>query len=848
MKKQFRAVITAVVLVICLATTGKAASADYNHDGVIDGTDLQQFITDFQSGVIDSDDLTGFAKLYGKTNLSASLVLMVAAGMDKMKMAWIRGSDGNTPEEMVKYDIHLSTTEDFIPGSSTLKKTVNGENQAEITGLTSGTIYYGKIVAIYTSGTSSHSNTLHARTYSFPVELDPTTVTFNATDLGLGKHTTDDGINYSYSGGTPPQVGSILFSEDIAGGMTIRTVESVSATGGTISVVTSDASLTDVVDRGSVYGSMKLVDFDGASGTLTPQDKEGMATLKTTTLNDGSLYKRIDWKEKLLCAEQMIYAHDEADFSVQPKGNSSIIKLGANQAVASEFEATVTAEFKPELITSAEWGGGIFKHLDAAKVAAKGTLTFEATAQYNFSAPNTYEKRFHLWDKTWTAFYQIPPGIPVHQEIILTVEVVATASASAEVEAIAQSTLTETVEVGAIYNGFSWTPYISRNEDTSLTATLTIQGKANGEIRLIPKIEVKFYKVISAGLSVEPFVKSGLTFEKTTNNSDFLAAHPTRLMQLTSFDASLGMEANIESDLSLGRDWEILPPTCVLGTNSCLHTFDELELFSIPTLKLTTMNVCEESAQLRLQVSNGTHNQFQSTSVNWEVFPDDGAIHPGTCISIGKITTCTATFTPGLEDEYTIFASGHGVLGELGRQFKELVINTEDHDIIPATMTITFQGNGSGQKECSGEWGYQRVTFNQEIAFEVEGVNPVKSGDIVTYDLSKKNGTIYFYGTAEDLFWGDKTTLNFDRLQTISIENTEGVFQYSTTSHDSEYIGFLIPHSATLPYSTSIEYFGWLGTVRNAVNMPQPWNFGIGCIHNVYDVPGNDDYEGCLSQ
>lgn len=842
MKKQFWAVMTAVVLVMSLATTAKAVSADYNHDGDIDGSDLQQFVADFQAGVVDSNDLADFASLYGQTNLSASLVLMVATGMDKVEMAWIPGSDRNTPEEAVKYDIHLSTTEDFIPDASTLKQTVNGENQAEVTGLTSGTLYYGKVVAIYTGGISSHSNSLHTGTYPFPVELDPTTVISDAAALGLGKHTTDDGINYTYSGGTPPQVGSVLFSEDIAGGMTIRTVESVSSTGGTVSVVTSDASLTDVVDGGAVYTSMKLVDLDGATGASTSLSK-GMATLKTSTRDDGSFYKRMDWKEKLLCAEQTIYAHDDADFSVQPKGNSSIIKLGTSQDGTSKFEAKVTAKFEPDLITSAEWGGGIFKHLDAAKVEAKGKLTLEAIAQYNFSAEDTYENTFPLWDNKWTILYTpCPTCIPVYQEIILTIDVEATASAFVEVKAVAQGSIIETVTVGAIYDGFTWSPYITHDEYTDFAASLNILGKANGEIRLIPMIEVKFYKVISAGLSVEPFVGSRLTFEE-------LAAHPTRLIQLTSFDASLGLEANIESSLSgLGLNWEVLPSTCVLGTSSCLYTFDEQELFSIPALELTTMSACEESAQLRLQVTDGTHNRFKSDSVNWEVFPDDGVIQPGACSTTGEITTCSATFTPGLENEYTVFASGHGVLGEMGRQFKELTIYTEDQNVIPATVTLSFQGTGSGVKECSGEWGYQRVTFNQEISFEVEGVNPVKSGDIVTYDLSKKNGTIHFYGTAEDLFGGDKTTLNFDREQTISIENTEGIFQCSTTSPDSEYIGFLIPHSSTLPYSTSIEYFGWIGTVRNAVNMPQPWNYGVGCIYNVYDVPGTDDNEGCLSQ
>jgi hypothetical protein len=804
---------------------------------------------------------------------------MAATGMHKVEMAWIPGSDGNTPEEAVKYDIHLSTTEDFIPDASTLKQTVYGENQAEVTGLTSGTLYYGKVVAIYTGGTSSDSNSLHARTHPFPVELDPTTVISDAAALGLGKHTTDDGINYTYSGGSPPQVGSVLFSEDIAGGITIRTVESVSSTGGTVSVVTSDASLTYVVDRGAVYTTMKLVDIDGATGASTSQGK-GMATLKTSTRNDGSLYKRMDWKEKLLSAEQTIYAHDEAEFSVQPKGNSSIIRLGTSKGVTDEFIVEVGAKFEPTLITRVEWGGGgIFKHLDAAKVAAKGTLTLEASAQYNFSAATpTIEKKFRLMDKKWTSLYMLCPFpcLPVYQEITLTVDVVAEASASVKVKAKAVGSITEEVEVGATYDGFKWSPYITHSEDKSFNATLDILGKANGVIRLIPKIEVKFYKVTGAGLSVEPFVRSGLTFEETTNNWDFRVAHPDHLVQLTSFDASLGLEANVELALSgLGLDWDKLPSTCVLGTgSSCLFKFNELELFSIPALKLTTK--CEEAQsegkpQFLLKVTDGTRNSFNPNSVIWEVFPDDGLIQlaGGDAEDCNRdedeeITVCSATFTPSLEDEfedeYTIFASGHGVLKEVGRQFKELTINTEDLCCIPETVTITFEGTGSGVRE--GLWNCPyRESWNQEISFEVEGVNPVMSKDIVTYDLSKKNGTIHFYGTIEyheliitdtGVICGGLLYSNFDRDRTISIENTGGIFRYSTTSPDSEYIKFLIsdwtsgdPCEHPGQPCETIEYFGWLETseIKETVrttehhHIDSPW---------VYDVPGTDDYEGCL--
>ena len=487
-----------------------------------------------------------------------------------------------------------------------------------------------------------------------------------ASDLGLGKHTTSDGIIYTYSSGTPPAVGSILFSEDIAGGMTIRTVESTSSFGGEITVITSDASLVDVLDRASVYTSFKLFDV-AEEGAALSSSGINTTTAKSSILKNGSRYNRIDWKNNLLSAEQTTYSYNEDTFTVQPQDGSSVIKLMESKAVDSEFEATVTATFEPKLITTAEWGGIIFKELDSAQVGAKGTLTLTAIAQYNFSAAGSVSEGFNLWTTKWTAWYN-----GVYQEIILTMDVAASASASAAIQAMAQAQLTETVELGATYDGSTWTPYITHNENTSLTASLDIKGEANAEIRLIPKIEVTFYKVISASLTVEPFVESGLTFAEITDNWDFLTTHPEHTIQLTSFEASLGMEANVAASLhALGRHWDILPSTCVLGTGSCYYTFNDLELFSIPQLDLTA-----SSTELQLQVTDGTWNDFNVGSVEWEVFPDDATIQAGSCSRSGSNTTCSATLTPGENAPYTVFASGYGVLGEMGRQFKEIEISS----------------------------------------------------------------------------------------------------------------------------------------------------------------------------
>lgn len=635
-----------------------------------------------------------------------SLSLMVAQGTDKLEMAWIPGNDGLTPTNQVKYEIYLGSSEDFIPGPTTLQKTVTGVSQAEITGLVANTLYYGKIIAVYASSTSDPSNTLQTTTYKEPLLVDSTAVIANAADLGLGKHTTNDGIEYYYSGGTQPPDGSILFSEDVTGGMTIRNVISsaIFGTGGSVSVFTADASLTDVLDRASISSSFQLFDVAQGAQALNTQSKN-IATASTSTLPGGNVYTRMDWKDRLLTAEQTTYAYDQKDLTVSPLGKTSIINLFAPQAAEQSFTASVTAEFEPQLITDAIWGGIVFKELLYAKIEAKGTLSLTALAQYNFAASGNVAKNFDLFQRTWVALYTAGP-VPVYQEITLSMGVTVSAAAEAAIEALAKAELAESVRVGAYYDGNIWIPYIINKEGTTLTASLDIVGKASAEIRLIPKIDVKFYKVSSSSLTVEPFVNSSLTVAETTNNVHFLATHPERLIQPTSFDAALGMESNVAVSLSaLGRSWDVLGSTCVLGTvaASCANTFNELALFSLPKFALTagpstvpTVSIPGETL-LEFTVTDGASNPFTVNSLQWEFFPDDiqAAIEPDPCVLNGDGTrTCTAKFIAsyGGELEHTVFVSGYGLLGEMGRQYKEITLPDNQNTCASEPQVLAWGG------------------------------------------------------------------------------------------------------------------------------------------------------------
>ncbi|XCN71031.1 MAG: fibronectin type III domain-containing protein [Candidatus Electrothrix aestuarii] len=624
------------------------------------------------SGKVGSGDAElALKQAAGRGNIQLSL--MVATGTNSLELAWLPASH----EGSIRYDIHLSEQEEFTPGPATLKKTVTDSTQAEISGLEAGKLYYAVIVAEYSDSSKESSNTLQAKIFQNTVLPDASSAVVQAEDLGLGKYTTDDDITYLFSTGTPPGTDNILIAENVAGGITLRRVVSATKlTDGSISVVTSDASLSDVFDRGSIYSSMKLVDVQEEVPQQSMSNTAASGNLSAMQSEDR--YRKIDWKNNLLSTEQTDFAYQEDKLSVAPQGSSSIIQYA--ESSSQEFTASVTAKFEPTLITEAEWGGYIVKELQHAKIAAKGTLSLEALAEYNFSASGQWGKDWQLWKKTWTSIYLLgPSGIPVYQEITLKMDTKATAYASAEVKAQATASISKSIEVGATFDGYKWTPFVTPDDQTSFTASMDIVGKGNASIRLVPSIEVRFYKVASASLTAEPSVYSYLWSGEPTNNTDFLVAHPDRLLQITRFGISYYFNSYLSITLGgLGMSWDVLSPTCMIGTGSdCLYQFDSVSLLSLPEFFLEQTDTVNNERILELTVIDGINNTFSPDSVEWEAFPGDASITPEECTKSGNKSTCKAAFTPGEENEYTVFASGHGILGEIGRQFDEVTIDTD---------------------------------------------------------------------------------------------------------------------------------------------------------------------------
>ena len=553
------------------------------------------------------------------------IVLAVANGMNSIKLAWLPAG--------ANYEVHLSETDNFEPSAATLKKTVSA-NQADIDGLVSGKTYYALIVATDSSGSRLRSRkTVSVTTLSKPVIVSTTQKYSDAAALGLANPVIT-GAQYSYpktATSTPPEVGSILMSAD-----GLKKVSSVNVTADSIIIQTTDAELTQAVHQGKI--SNKLVMFEDSSNpALSTRD------------SDGSISKTMRWDDDLLVVQQK-------DFSETEKN-----KREDGQSAGVD----VTLGFEPEFQTDIEWEGDAYTAVRLTKCRIVGKCTFNAgiNAWYKFAASGSASKDIQILKRTYTSVYSIGT-VPVYQEITLSVNAVFSASASAKIEANANAKASTSVEMGVEYNSATgaWDKVFSSGFEKSVTVNMSVQGGVYGEVRLIPQIEVKFYKVAAAYLTLEPFLYGDIQAQ-ADYYADILAGFGYGGAQLTKCEFGLKAESYVGVTLSA------LKQTFTVLGKTKLWESDPWLLFTLPTLtapeagSIATVN---KGTSVTVSVEDGTNNPFNDSTVRWYVYPNTGGYI--------SVTGRTATFTPTEKGSYTIFFSGENRLGAVGRQFVKTVV------------------------------------------------------------------------------------------------------------------------------------------------------------------------------
>ncbi|MCP4699455.1 MAG: SUMF1/EgtB/PvdO family nonheme iron enzyme [Gammaproteobacteria bacterium] len=759
------------------------------------------------------------------------IALLTPTAVDSMKLAWLPVTQSDTPEAEIVYEIHLGQTPRFVPEGDTLYAALTGKTQYELTGLTADTAYSILIVAKDEAGNRSLERDYRsAKTMTKPAVLRADTPLENAAALNLGEPVIN-GAEYVFQNAetaSPPQTGSILAGND---GAYLRRIDSVKITGSGLVAQTSDASLSDAVEQAEISTSVLLFDVDqaAASPRLRTSAQSGKRRI------DGSRHSAVTWENGLLRAEKISHAVEEAQYSQSPgeAPGAYAVRIANRQGeVTQSMELQAAVSFKPELITEAVWDasllGGI--NIQRAQIKARGTLTLDANAAYNFSAAGRFEKEipFPFFTAVYYAYYVIPvvPPIPVYQKITFTLDAVISAEAFSEIQARADTHASAFIEFGVVYDPVTrrWRPVHDQGLEHALTATLTVKGGVQAQVRLIPNIEVKFYEILAANLSAEPFVNGDIQAESITN-ADLLAGSVLAATQMTAFDFSLGLECFVSADLDiLVRDISLLDKTRICSTPA-------YPLFDLPVLTLAgdrdSANV-GETVRLTANVQDGTRNPFNRASVRWDVFPDNGGL------SFDPANPLVADFSPTIAGEYVVFFSGHGALGELGRRFAQVSILALASDA-PANL---FAAVGNGQVTLSWDAVPGATSYNIYWIHEGAGeqiIGPVDSNGYTHTGLS--NGVLYTYrvtaitGEAESppsepvsampteadplessMVWIPGGTFRMGDIQGLGDSNEQPVHSVTVT-------GFFMGVYEV----TNAEYVTFLNSVNRRGTAEEPW-------------------------
>ncbi len=601
------------------------------------------------------------------------IVLAIPTDVNKLTIAWLPIDD------VEKYDIHMSTSEKYIPDDNTLYKTVPNKTQIEITDLETATTYYFTVLAHTHSGEIiPGKNFVAATTFSSPSVLNANNTVNTSDTLNLGDHSVNgDQLTYSKSQNvTIPEIDSIIVSQNNKGEGVLRRVDDVSTTSSQIILQTSPASLSDVFEQGSISSKLTLFDVDAVTRSKPAQSK-----LKAKQIwNDkNERVSTLSWDDNLLAAKQIDYIHDDDKLLIQPAEEPGRydIKLRSPKSVSESVSLSASVSFVPEITTELAWSGGLFSTtLERAKLVASGTLSFDANAAYNFSAEANYEPEDReLFSRTFPVRYFIG-GVPVLQTITLTVKAQISAHALAEISASAHANVSEQVAIGVEYNRWTgeWIPIAFHRESQSLETDISINGSVDALVKLIPEIEVQFYSTVVGSMTVEPFLKAELKAEDITNEPAIVAALNPRLIHPTQFDVKMGLDSYMSASLTIIED----EYDYTFFTNLQLLHFDGVKLFSLPQLNLSRgeSRITEEEnmeVELILNATNGVNNTFDPATVEWMVIPENPPRNPTItqmhCSQTENGAECSARILIEDQDTYYVLASGNGIIGEVARQY-----------------------------------------------------------------------------------------------------------------------------------------------------------------------------------
>ena len=317
--------------------------------------------------------------------------------------------------------------------------------------------------------------------------------------------------------------------------------------------------------------------------------------------------------------------------------------------------------------------------VEYALTQISGELKLENTLQFLASASsdgNISQSETTLFSKEFTKTIMADTvPIVISGNLDLSAELQGNISAAVDMETLTESSIT--VSAGVEYEDGEFT-YI---DDAETTYKFKVTGDTGasiaGELRLIPDINISFYRVAAAEITLEPYVFSESTLEgefKAMVDNNF--ADATANYRFSEFSAGVAMDAAIAAkfgiildDRTIGAEDE--------WDNSGNPIFDPGYLVSLPSAEISTLSAASPTngLLLGLETISGILGFADNRVINgyWQVYPDDSSV---TFSANGD----NVHFDYSTDAEYELRYVFYSELGSFIRQYQSLEVNLSDED------------------------------------------------------------------------------------------------------------------------------------------------------------------------
>ena len=346
----------------------------------------------------------------------------------------------------------------------------------------------------------------------------------------------------------------------------------------------------------------------------------------------------------------------------------------SNSSGSAKVTASAGIGFSPDFDVFVQIDGFEVEH---ALTQVTGELKLENTLQFLASQSSEVEKTKTLFSKKFTKIIMagtVP--IVISGRLQLDGQLSGNISGEVNLDAIAESSLT--VSAGVEYKDGEFT-YI---DDAETTYKFEVIGDAGatiaGELRLIPELDISFYRVAGAEMTLEPYVFSEATLEgqfKAIVDNNF--ADATANYRFSELQAGIAMDASITAKFGIILDNRTIGVEATWNNNGDA-VLGPYYLITLPSAEISALSAASPAngLLLGLETTSGTLGFVKDNRVingYWQVYPEDSS-------TAFSASGSGARFDYSTDAEYELRYVYYSDLGSFIRQYEDFDVDLSDSD------------------------------------------------------------------------------------------------------------------------------------------------------------------------